>query len=43
MDKSNLDLLLKTDKSILTSNVKKDSSLIKITQLDDLNKESPAK
>jgi hypothetical protein len=43
MDKSNLDSLLKTDKKILTSNLKKDSSLIKINQIDDLNKDHPAK
>ena len=42
-EKSRLDGLLKTDKHVLATNLKKDSSLLKITQLEDLNKESPSK
>ena len=40
---NDLDNLLKTDKNILNSNIKKDSSLIKISQLGDINLESPTK
>jgi U3 small nucleolar RNA-associated protein 18 len=42
-DKGKLDTLLKSSKNVLDSNLKKDSSLLNISQLDDINKESPSK